>query len=54
MRRGPLTFSVFPVDGRTAVAFERSGLSGVISGRRVSAATLVRLASWTGGGQIIF
>jgi hypothetical protein len=53
VRRGELSLATFPVDGRTVVSWERSGLTAVLSGRRVAAGTLVRLASWNGGGPII-
>jgi hypothetical protein len=52
-RRGEVDYPTLTVDGRTVVTWPRSGLTVVLSGRRVSHRILVNLASWTGGGTII-
>jgi hypothetical protein len=52
-RRGELDLATFAVDGRTVVTWQRSGLTAVLSGRRVAAGTLIGLASWNGGGTIL-
>jgi hypothetical protein len=52
-RRNEVDYATLTADGRTVVTWQRSGLTVVLSGRRVSPRILLDLASWTGEGTII-
>jgi hypothetical protein len=52
IRRGSLSLAVVRQNGAVVVTWRRAGHTCVLASRDAGAARLVKLAAWTGGGQI--
>jgi hypothetical protein len=52
IRRGSLSLAVVRQNGAVVVAWRRAGHTCVLASRDAGVARLVKLAAWTGGGQI--
>jgi len=52
VRRRSLSLAVFRQDGAVVVSWRRGGHTCVLASRDAGVARLVKLAAWTGGGQI--